>query len=191
VGRLCRAGWRALSPWGGCVGDAAVRCVFCAVIFPTSGCALLSTGLRSGHRHALTLPPVVPVKRSCAPRRCFARPGAMDGGVAGVAQPRQQRPPRQVHQFGPGGTTDRQAQGRSSIVFHDANVRVLKDCSNRTLATHGPLLGSATSPPTNLWAIRREWLRGARSDTNPTHIHHRRLLRTAPHYFDNIRRCLC
>eukprot|EP01047_Picozoa_sp_COSAG01_P012206 COSAG01_NODE_545_length_15679_cov_68.030167_4_plen_54_part_00 len=23
-------------------------------------------------------------------------------------------------------------------------------------------------PPTNLWAIRREWLRGARSDTNPT-----------------------
>jgi hypothetical protein len=40
-------------------------------------------------------------------------------------------------------------------------------CTEYTL---GPLLGSATSPPTNLWAIRREWLRGARSDTNPTHI---------------------
>jgi hypothetical protein len=37
------------------VGDAAVRCVFCAVIFPTSGCELLPTGLTSGHRHALTL----------------------------------------------------------------------------------------------------------------------------------------
>eukprot|EP01047_Picozoa_sp_COSAG01_P067947 COSAG01_NODE_9707_length_2364_cov_31.572185_3_plen_320_part_00 len=34
MGRLCRAGWRALSPWGGCVGDAVVRCVFCAVILP-------------------------------------------------------------------------------------------------------------------------------------------------------------
>jgi hypothetical protein len=40
-------------------------------------------------------------------------------------------------------------------------------CTEYTL---GPLLGSATSPPTNLWAIRPEWLRGARSDTNPTHI---------------------
>jgi hypothetical protein len=31
-------------------------------------------------------------------------------------------------------------------------------------------LRSATSPPTNLWAVRREWLRSARSDTNPTHL---------------------
>ena len=35
--------------------------------------------------------------------------------------------------------------------------------------TLGPLLGGATSPPTNLWAIRREWLRIARFDTNPSH----------------------
>jgi hypothetical protein len=40
-------------------------------------------------------------------------------------------------------------------------------CTEYTL---GPLLGSATSPPTNLWAVRREWLRSARSDTNPTHL---------------------
>jgi hypothetical protein len=39
-------------------------------------------------------------------------------------------------------------------------------CTEYTL---GPLLGGATSPPTNLWAIRREWLRAARSDTNPSH----------------------
>jgi hypothetical protein len=40
-------------------------------------------------------------------------------------------------------------------------------CTEYTL---GPLLGGATSPPTNLWAVRREWLRSARSDTNPTHL---------------------
>ena len=39
-------------------------------------------------------------------------------------------------------------------------------CTEYTL---GPLFGGATSPPTNLWAIRREWLRIARSDTNPSH----------------------
>jgi hypothetical protein len=44
-------------------------------------------------------------------------------------------------------------------------------CTEYTL---GPLLGGATSPPTNLWAIRREWLRAARSDTNPSHPMHAR-----------------
>ena len=39
-------------------------------------------------------------------------------------------------------------------------------CTEYTL---GPLFGGATSPPTNLWAIRREWLRIARFDTNPSH----------------------
>jgi hypothetical protein len=33
-------------------------CVFCAVILSTSSCAMAPTGLLSGHRHALTLPPV-------------------------------------------------------------------------------------------------------------------------------------
>ena len=40
-------------------------------------------------------------------------------------------------------------------------------CTEYTL---GPLLGGATFPPTNLWAVRREWLRDARSDANPTHL---------------------
>jgi hypothetical protein len=75
-GRLCRAGWRALSPWGGCVGDAAVRCVFCAVIFPTSGCELLPTGLTSGHSTGMcmTNPRVAgPGSTLCCPKPCGTR----------------------------------------------------------------------------------------------------------------------
>jgi hypothetical protein len=41
-------------------------------------------------------------------------------------------------------------------------------CTEYTL---GPLLGGATSPPTNLWTVRREWLRDARSDPLMPRLH--------------------
>jgi hypothetical protein len=45
----------------------------------------------------------------------------------------------------------------------------------RWIAIHSVHSSVAQPPPlpigpTNLWAIRREWLRSARSDTNPTHL---------------------
>eukprot|EP01047_Picozoa_sp_COSAG01_P016603 COSAG01_NODE_856_length_13082_cov_23.882009_5_plen_59_part_00 len=47
-------------------------------------------------------------------------------------------------------------------------MRGYRNCEFASLLL-GPLFGGATSPPTNLWAIRREWLRIARFDTNPSH----------------------
>jgi hypothetical protein len=48
------------------------------------------------------------------------------------------------------------------LAFHsDTDLPLLWPvCTEYTL---GPLLGGATFPPTNLWEVRREWLRDARS----------------------------
>jgi hypothetical protein len=58
---------------------------------------------------------------------------------------------------------------RCPVACHFDEQLVLGCLCEPTEYTLGPLLGSATSPPTNLW-VRREWLRSARSDTNPTYL---------------------